>query len=68
MRMQLRQADSAYSPERVLEIVRRIQFHQINIAGQGAACGITELTKEQVSLFDSLRLNTPSKDRLETAL
>jgi transposase len=68
MRMQLRQADSGYSPERVLEIVRRIQFHQVNIAGQGAACGITELTDEQIGLFDSLRLDTPTQDRLETAL
>jgi transposase len=68
MRMQLRQANSAYSPERVLEIVRRIQFHQVTIAGQGAARGVSELTAEQIELFNSLRLDTPTHDRIETAL
>ena len=66
--MPLRQADSAYSPERVLESVRRIQFHQVNIAGHCAAGGITELTDEQIELFDSLRLDNPTHDRVDSAL
>jgi transposase len=68
MRMQLRQAQSDYSPERVLEIVRRIQFHQVNIAARGSARGISELTQEQVDLFNTLRIDTPTQERLENAL
>ena len=68
MRMQLRQANSAYSPVRALEIVRRIQIHQVNIVGHGAARGISELTNEQIELFDSLKLDHPTQERLDSAL
>ena len=46
LRMQLKATGSPYSPERALEIVRHIQFHQVRIAGQGAASGLTDLSPE----------------------
>ena len=68
LRMQLKAADSPYSPERALEIVRHIQLHQVRIAGQGAASGLTDLTPEQLALFDQLQLDAPTKEPFDIAL
>ncbi|MDD4887306.1 MAG: IS1634 family transposase, partial [Thiomonas sp.] len=68
LRMQRKAADSPYSPERALEIVRRIQLHQVRIAGQGAASGLIDLSSEQIALFDQLQLDTPTKEPLDIAL
>jgi transposase len=68
MRMQLKDAKSPYSPERALEIARRIQFHRVTLADQATACGVSELDPMQREIFNALKLELPTKDRLETAV
>jgi transposase len=68
LRMQLKDAKSEYSPQRALEISRRIQFHQVTLAGNRSAAGISEIDPIQREIFDALKLDTPSKDRLESAV
>lgn len=60
LRMRLKASQSAYSPERALEIVRRIQFHQVALHQREAASGLTTLTPEQKGLFDAVNLPEPS--------
>jgi hypothetical protein len=68
MRMQLKDANSAYSPERALEIARRIQFHQVTLSGNASASGLSEIEPVQRQIFEALNLELPTKDQLETAL
>jgi transposase len=68
LRMQLKASGSDYSPERALEIARHIQLHQVRIAGQGAASGLTDLSPEQLALFDQLQLDTPTREPFDIAL
>jgi len=68
LRMQLKASGSDYSPERALEIARHIQLHQVRIAGQGAASGLTDLSPEQLALFDQLQLDLPAKETFDIAV
>ena len=68
LRMQLKDAKSAHSPQRALEIARRIQFHQVTLAGQQTASGISELTPIQQEIFDLLRFDPPTKEQMQNAL
>jgi len=68
LRMQLKASGSDYSPERALEIARHIQLHQVRIAGQGAASGLTDLSPEQLALFDQLQLDLPTKEPFDIAV
>ena len=65
--LQLKASGSDYSPERALKIARRIQSHQVRIAGQGAASGLTDLSPEQLALFDQLQLNTATREPFDIA-
>lgn len=68
LRMQLQDAHSPYSPQRVLQIAQRIQFHQVTVPGKGQACGLSELDAVQREIFETLKLEVPTRARLETAL
>lgn len=68
MRMHLKDAKSEYSPDRALEIARRIQFHQVTLTGNAKASGVSEIHPVQREIFDALKLELPSKERLETTL
>jgi transposase len=68
MRMQLKDAKSEYSPERALQIARRIQFHQVTLTGNASASGVSEIDPVQREIFDLLKLELPSKERLENSL
>jgi transposase len=68
LRMQLKDAKSPYSPQRVLQIAQRIQFHQVTVNGRGPACGISELDPVQREIFATLGLDQPTRDGLETVL
>jgi hypothetical protein len=59
IRQRLRQAEQSISPERALETLRRIQHHQIQLAGKNRS-GITSLSPEQAALLQSLRVEKPS--------
>lgn len=64
LRMRLKARDSQLSPERALEIVRRIQFHQVTLHQRQSAAGLSSLSPEQKELFDTIRLPEPSAKAL----
>lgn len=64
LRMRLKARDSQLSPERALEIVRRIQFHQITLHQRQSASGLSAMTPEQKDLFETIELPEPSTKRL----
>jgi len=64
LRMRLKANSSPYSPERALEIVRRIQFHQVTLHQRQAAAGLTTLTPEQKELFNAVNLPEPNAKAL----
>ena len=64
LRMRLKENNAIYSPERVLEIVRRIQFHQVTLHQRQAACGLSTLTPEQKDLFHAVDLPVPHSKAL----
>lgn len=68
LRLHLRNAHSEYSPERALEIARRIQFHQVTLAGNARASGLSKIDPIQREIFEALKLELPTKERVETAL
>ena len=68
MRMQLKDAKSEYSPERALQIARRIQFHQVTLSANAKASGLSDIDPVQREIFDMLKLELPSKERLENSL
>jgi len=65
LRMQLKDANSPHSPQRALEIVRRIQFHQVTLADNQVASGIGEIDPVQREIFAALDFELPTKDRLD---
>jgi len=64
LRMRLKDRHSPYSPERVLEIMRRIQFHHVTLHRNQTASGLSTLTPEQRDLFDTIDLPKPSANHL----
>ena len=64
LRLRLKARDSTLSPERALEIVRRIQFHQITLHQRQSASGLSAMTLEQKDLFATVRLPEPSTKAL----
>ncbi len=64
LRMRLKANNSPYSPERALEIVRRIQLHQVTLHQRQAASGLTTLNPEQKELFDTVNLPEPDAKSL----
>jgi len=59
LRMRLKQNHATHSPERALEIVRRIQFHQVTLHQRQTASGLSTLTPEQRELFHAVNLPEP---------
>lgn len=64
LRMRLKDRHSPYSPERMLDIMRRIQFHQITLHQNQTASGLSTLTPEQRDLFDTIDLPEPTANHL----
>ena len=64
VRLRLKAQDSPYSPSRVLDIVRRIQWHQVTLHRKQEASGLSTLTPEQKELFDTLNLPPPAATAL----
>jgi hypothetical protein len=68
LRMRLKARHRPYSPERALEITRRIQLHQVTLHQRHQASGLTHLTLEQQELFADLELPKPTSDALQANL
>ncbi len=64
LRMCLKSGNSAYSPERMLEVVRKIQYHQVRLHRKQTARGLSVITPEQKELFKEVGLPLPSKNAL----
>lgn len=64
LRMRLKDRHSPYSPERTLEIMRCIQFHQVTLHQNQTASGLSTLTSQQRDLFDTIDLPKPSVKHL----
>ena len=64
LRMRLKARDHRLSPQRALEIARRIQYHQVTLHRQQTASGLSKLTPEQHDLFEAIDLPKPSVKRL----
>ena len=60
MRMRLRDADTNTSPERALEVLRRIQHHQVRLNEETPMQGISSITSEQLDLFKALDVRKPT--------
>ena len=60
MRMRLRASESSHSPERALEVLRRVQRHQIRLDdATDPVTGISTMTLEQTDLFKALKIKKP---------
>ena len=64
LRMRLKDRGSPYSPERALEIARRIQLHKVTLNQRQCASGLTTLSQEQKELFDTVSLPLPEQNGL----
>lgn len=64
MRMRLRAAGHAVSPERALELLRQLQRHRIHLANEQTVVGLSTITSEQAQLFTSLKLPKPTATSL----
>ncbi|EWH00316.1 hypothetical protein Q427_20285 [Halomonas sp. BC04] len=63
LRVRLKASDHPLSPTRALEIVRKIQFHQITLHRRETASGLTKLKPEQYDLFEAIGLPAPTASR-----
>ena len=60
MRMSLKDAGAKTSPERALEVPRRIQHHQVRLKEKTSMQGISSITQEQTDLFKALNVKKPA--------
>ncbi len=65
LRMRLKAKNSPYSPNRMLEVVRRIQYHQVTLHRKQSAKGLTTLTPEQ-NVNSNLNILKNSRLKLAT--
>lgn len=68
LRMRLKAKHSPHSPERALEISRRIQLHQVTLHQRQRATGLSTLTPEQQELFTDLDLPQPNRSTIPSDL
>ena len=64
MRMRLKAAGHKASPERALELLRRLQRHRIHLPGEQSVTGLSTISAEQAELFTSLKLPKPTTKNL----
>lgn len=58
LRMRLKAANSAFSPDRALRALRQIQQHKVR-AGSRDYCGVSRLTPAQMQLFEEVGIGAP---------
>jgi len=64
LRLRLKAKASPLSPERALEIARRIQYHQVTLHQRQSASGLSTIPPQQKELFETVALPEPSARRL----
>jgi hypothetical protein len=60
MRMRLKAANNQISPDRALELLRRIQYHQVKLNSAKPISGLSSITSEQADLFKELQIKKPA--------
>ena len=60
MRLRLKAADASLSPERALESLRRIQYHQIQLDAAHPVSGVSTLREEQSEILKALNVKKPA--------
>jgi transposase len=60
MRTRLHASDTALSPERALEKLRRIQHHRVTLNGTESVTGISSINKEQTDILAALTIKKPT--------
>ena len=68
LRMRLQDKNSKLSPERVLEIAGRIQWHEASLQGGKKLKGISRLSPQQMDLFETIDVPVPGEKEVEPAL
>ncbi|CUI08759.1 Mobile element protein [Janthinobacterium sp. CG23_2] len=68
MRTRLHASDTALSPERALEKLRRIQHHRVTLNGTESVTGISTINKEQTGILAALTIKKPTIDTQLTLL
>ena len=65
LRLRLKDRGSPYSPERALEIARRIQHHKVTLHQRQSASGSDHAqSRNSRSFFDTIGLPTPTANAL----
>lgn len=64
MRMRLKESGNPQSPERALEVLRRLQRHQVRLNGNVPMIGISSITPEQTDLFKALDVRKPASTQV----
>ena len=60
MRMRLKASDTAMSPERALETLRRIQYHHIQLDAAKPVSGVSTLKDDQSEILRALNVKKPA--------
>ena len=63
MRMRFRAGDTGFTPERVLQSLKRIQHHRVSINGAVPLAGVTAMTAEHSEMFKALKVKIPSQSQ-----
>ena len=63
MRMRLKSGDSGLSPERALQLLRRIQHHRVSIRGAEPVSGVSSVDKDAAVVLKDLRVKQPSQNQ-----
>ncbi|HRO58896.1 MAG TPA: IS1634 family transposase [Burkholderiaceae bacterium] len=59
MRWRLKAADSALSPERALETLRRVQHHRVRLNGAEPVTGVSSISAQQAEVLGALNVKKP---------
>ncbi len=65
MRWRLRRHRLPFSPERLLEKLKAIQYHRVRLATGKVLTGVTAISPEQRRLFEAIEVAPPTRRRLE---
>ncbi len=68
MRLRLKTANSPLSPERALDVLRRIQQHRIKLNNVAPVSGLSSITEEQAKVYQALNIKKPSASEQMTLL
>lgn len=60
MRIRLQASSSNFSPERALQLLRRIQHHRVTLNGSAPAAGLSNIDKEQAAILSALTVGKPT--------